>query len=175
MAKTSDQESSEVATAEPVASSLFERVSDYLTSQDWSFTSYPEKDYFAFSLRLKDGSCRVIVDVSETATWSRIMVFVTYPIFVPEGRRVAVAEALNRINFTCALGCMELDFKDGEVRVKTVLEGDWMLGESMIDRVLRRSLDMGEQYFAPLLAIAFGGASPKDVIELASHAGEALQ
>jgi hypothetical protein len=69
-----------------------------------------------------------------------------------------------------------MDLTDGEVRVRTVLEGDGFIGEPMIDRAVRKSLDMADQYQAALLAIAFGNASPKDILEMASQSdGATLQ
>ncbi|MEI8031113.1 MAG: hypothetical protein WCH35_15140 [Comamonadaceae bacterium] len=44
--------------------------------------------------------------------------------------------AINRINYTLAFGSLEIDLKDGEVRVRTVVEGIGNLGDAMIERVL---------------------------------------
>jgi hypothetical protein len=62
-----------------------------------------------------------------------------------------------------------MDLKDGEVRVRTVLEDDGFIGEAMIDCAVRKSLDVADQYQASLLAIAFGNASPKDIVEMSSQ------
>jgi hypothetical protein len=87
-----------------------------------------------------------------------------------------VSEALARINYATVFGNLEMDLKDGEVRVRTVLEGDGFIGEEMIDRAVRKSLDVADQYQAALLAIAFGNASPKDILEMASQSdGATLQ
>ena len=40
---------------------LFDRVCDYLTEKDWSFSAYADKGYVSFGLRLRDGSFRVVV------------------------------------------------------------------------------------------------------------------
>jgi hypothetical protein len=104
------------------------------------------------------------------------MVYATYPTYVPEQRRQAVSEAIARINYAIVLGNLEMDLNDGEVRVRTVLEGDVFIGESMIDRAVRKSLDIADQYQAALLAVAFGNASPKDIIAMSSQSsGETLQ
>jgi hypothetical protein len=151
-------------------------VHDYLTDKDWGFSSYADKEYFSFGLRLKDGSVRVMVDTAEGGGWSHVLVYVTYPTFVPEQRRPAVLEAIARINCVTLLGNLEMDLKDGEVRVRTVLESDGFIGEPMIDRAVRRGLDTADQYQASLLAIAFDNASPKDILEMASQSdGATLQ
>jgi len=117
-----------------------------------------------------------MVDTAEGEGWSRILVYATYPTFVPEQRRQAVSEAIARINYATVLGNLEMDLRDGEVRVRTVLEGDGFIGDAMIDRAVRKSLDLADQYQASLLAIAFGNASTKDIIEMASQSdGATLQ
>jgi hypothetical protein len=51
---------------------LFDRVCDYLTERDWSFTSYSDKGYCSFGVRLRDGTVRVVVDAAEGGGWSRV-------------------------------------------------------------------------------------------------------
>jgi len=176
MSDESDVIDVETSVVEVQSKSLFDRVSDYLTERDWSFSAYAEKGYFSFGLRLKDGTVRVTVDAAEGAGWSRVLAYATYSTYVPEYRRQAVAEAIARVNYATVFGNLEMDLKDGEVRVRAVLEGDGFIGEPMIDRAVRKSLDMADQYQASLLAIAFGNASPKDILEMASQSdGATLQ
>ena len=85
-----------------------------------------------------------------------------------------MAEAIARINYANIFGDFEMGFGDGEVRSKAALECDVYLGEDMIDRAIRRSLDMADQYQAPPLGIASGNLSPKDILELASRGDEAI-
>lgn len=166
----------ETSVVEVQSKTLFDRVSDYLTDKDWSYSTHAEKSFFSLTLRLRDGSVRLVIDVAEGAGWSRVLVYATYPTYVPEHRRTVVAEALARINYATVFGNLEMDLKDGEVRVRTVLEGDGFIGESMIDRAVRKSLDVADQYQAALLAIAFGNALPKDILEMASQSdGAPLQ
>ncbi|OQW86040.1 MAG: hypothetical protein BWK72_19160 [Rhodoferax ferrireducens] len=160
----------ESAVVEVHSKTLFERVSDYLTEKDWGFNSYEEKTYFTLNLRLTSGTVRVVIDIAESSPWARILVYATYPTFVPPHRRVEVIDAINRINYSLLAGCLEMDAKDGEVRARMMLESDTFVSEQMIDRAMRRCLDLAEQYQAPLLAIAFGNAAAHDVLELGERA-----
>ena len=176
MAKKADAIKVEAAVVEIQSRTLFDRVSHYLTERDWSFSSFPEKGYLSFGLRLRDGSVRVIVDTADGAGWSRVLVYCIYSTFVPEQRRQAVSEAIARINHSTVFGNLEMDLDDGEVRVRTVLEGDGFFGESMIDRAVRKSLDLADQYQAALLAVAFGNESPGRILQMAERAdGSTLQ
>ena len=176
MARKNDVIDVETAFVDSQSKTLFDRVGDYLTEKDWSFSSYPDESHVSFSLLLRNGSVRVVVDTGEAAGWSRILVYCIYPTFVPELRRQAVSEAIARINYTTILGNFEMDLKDGELRVRTVLESDSYVGELMIDRAIRKSLDLADQYQAALLGIAFGNVSPQGILEMAiQSAGETLQ
>ncbi len=173
MPKKNDVVDVEVSVVDVQSKALFDRVSDYLTAKDWHFTTYEDQKYYSFSLRLRDGNARIYVDAVEGNGWSRLLVLSTFSNYVPEQRRQAVAEAIARINYATTFGSFEIDVRDGEVRSKAVLECDGYLGEEMIDRAIRKSLDLADQYQAPLLGIAFGNLSPKDVLDLASRGEEA--
>ena len=154
--------------------SLFDRVSDYLTEKELRYSSNVDNDLLSFEYRLRDGAIRVMVEIKEGVGWSRILAYSIYSTFVPEHRRVAVVEALSRINYRSVFGNFEMDLNDGEVRVRTVLEGDSFIGEPMIDRAIGRNLEIADQYQAALLAIAFGNASPKEILEMASQSNGAI-
>ena len=173
MPKKTDVVDVEVSVVEMQSKTLFDRVSDYLTSKDWQFTKHEDRQYFSLNLQLRDGNARIFVDTFEANGWSRILVLTTFSTYVPEQKRRAVAEAIARINYANTFGSFEMDFDDGEVRSKAVLESDGYLGDEMIDRAMRKSLELADQYQAPLLGIAFGNLSPKDVIEMASRGEEA--
>jgi hypothetical protein len=176
MARKNDVIDVQTSVVDVQGKTLFDRVCDFLTEKDWTFSAYADKGHVSFGLRLRDGSVRVVVDTAEGAGWSRLLVYCIYSTFVPEQRRQAVSEAIARINYATIFGNFEMDLKDGEVRVRTVLEGDGYVGEPMIDRAVRKSLDLADQYQAALLAIAFGNAAPKDILDMASQSdGETLQ
>ena len=168
------QKSMELEVCEPVESrkSLFERVAIHLDVNDWNHTAYQDKGYFSMGARLRDASIRLIIDVAEKENWDRVLVYSIYPNYVPEHRRAAMLQAINRINYTLAFGSLEMDLKDGEVRVRTVVEGVGTLGDVMIERVLGSNLGTTNRFQAALLAVAFGNASPDTVIELADRGEE---
>ena len=158
----------EATVVEVHGKTLFDRVTDYLTDKDWGFHVIEDRKCLSFGLRLRDSSVRVLVDAAENEEWSRVLVYCTYPTYVPAPRRLAVADAISRINYVNYVGNLEMDMKDGELRVRTIVEGDSLIGEPMIDRVIRKSLDLADQYQAALLSIAFGNALPADVLAMAS-------
>jgi hypothetical protein len=173
MAKKSVAIDVEMPAVEVHGKTLFDRVSDFLIEKDWNFYVVEEGKCQSFGLRLRDAGVRVYVDTVEGEAWSRILVYCVLPTYVPAPRRQHVADAMARVNFTSVFGNLEMDMKDGEVRIRTVLEGEHDIGRAMIDRAIFKSIDLADQYQAPLLAIAFGNASPGDVLALASRAEDA--
>ncbi|MBP6851025.1 MAG: YbjN domain-containing protein [Rhodoferax sp.] len=163
----------EATVVEVHGKTLFDRVTDYLTDKDWGFHVIEDRKCLSFGLRLRDSSVRVLVDAAENEEWSRVLVYCTYPTYVPAPRRLAVADAISRINYVNYVGNLEMDMNDGELRVRTILEGDSLIGEPMIDRAIRKSLDLADQYQAALLSIAFGNALPADVLAMASRGEDA--
>lgn len=156
----------EISAPAATGKSLYERVAGYLDANDWSYSAHEEQAYFSMNCRLKDGAVRVVVDVYEQDNWESVIVFSVLPVFVPENRRPAIAEAICRINYTHRFGNLEMDMNDGEIRVRTVIESQGGFDDPMIERVLGGSLNLANRYMAPLLAIAFGGGSPAMVLEM---------
>jgi hypothetical protein len=169
MDKKNDAMDEKSALVDSQGKDLFERVCDYLTEKEWAYSTHGEHQCLSFGLRLHDGNVRVVAETVQGDEWSRALVYCTYPTFVPELRRAAVAEAIARINYTVIFGNFEMDLRDGEVRVRTFVESDLFLGEDMIDRAFRTALDLANQYQAAIMAIAYGNASPSDVLEMAGR------
>ena len=173
MARQQKPAITEVSATETPKKSLFDRVAGYLDGQDWQYTAHQENNYFTMKCRIKDTGVRVVLDVHEAEDWCRVLAYSTYPIYVPELKRTPVVEALTRINYSMIYGNLEMDLKDGEVRVRTVVEGETQMSNGMIERVLNSNLNSADRYFAPLMAVAFGNASPDSVMDLVERQEQA--
>ncbi|MDP2640496.1 MAG: YbjN domain-containing protein [Betaproteobacteria bacterium] len=173
MARQQKQAASEVSSPAAPAKSLFERVAGYLDANDWNYTANEEKKYFSTGCRIKDASVRVILDTNESEDWQRVLVYSCFPVFVPEDRRAAVAETISRINYTMIFGNLEMDPSDGEVRVRSIVESDGALSDSMIERALASNLDTANRFFAPTFAVAFGNTAPATVLDPVAQQGTA--
>lgn len=92
-----------------------------------------------------------------------------YGSYVPDDRRVAVAELLSRINVRLGFGNFELDFDDGEVRFRIGedVDGGW-LSEGIADRMLGYVMVTLDRYHHAVMSVAFGSQEP--VVALAAVA-----
>jgi hypothetical protein len=166
MARQQKPAITEVPATETPKKSLFDRVAGYLDAEDWTYRAHQENNCFTMNCRIKDAGVQVFLDVYEAEDWCRVLAYSTYPVYVPELKRAQVADALTRINYSIIYGNMEMDLKDGEVRVRTIVEGETQMSDAMIERVLNSNLSSADRYFAPLMAVVFGNATPDTVLDL---------
>ncbi len=166
MARVPKNTMSESVIAERPTKSLFDRVTGYLDANDWHYQSDASQGFIDLHTRIKDTSVRVILDVFQSDDWQRVLVYSIYPVFVPEGRRTAVLEAINRINYRLIYGNFELDLSDGELRIRTVVESDAEIPDSMMERAFHSNLSTADKFFGPIIGIAFGNISPEIVLDL---------
>lgn len=119
-------------------------MAEYLVECDWNYSSDTQRGNFSFALRLRDGSVHVDLTIAESAEWCRIVACTSLPVYVPESKRMCVSEALHRINYAQPLGCVEMNFADGEIRARATLENDTLMGQHMISRAIRQSIDLAK-------------------------------
>ena len=146
---------------------LFERLAEWMDSNDWKHDAYPEKGNIWTGCNLKDVSVRSWLEVHDGDDWQRVMALTFYPARVPEARRTAMAEAINRINQSLVFGNFEMDPEDGEIRFRTTVEAPSAMDDTMFDRVFHSNLSAADRYFPALMAVAYGNAAPASVLDLA--------
>ena len=174
MARQQKPAITEVSAAETPKKSLFDRVAGFLDAHDWTYDAYPANTYFRTSCRIKDASVRVVLDVYEDDDWCRVLTYSTFPVYVPEQKRALVLEAITRINYSIIYGNLEMDLKDGEIRVRTIVEGETQMSDGMIERVLNSNINTSDRYFAPIMAVVFGNAAPDTVLDLVAPTENAV-
>jgi hypothetical protein len=92
-------------------------------------------------------------------------VFGYSPIRIPVGSRPAIAETVVRANYGLRVGKFEFDMDAGELRFQAsqIVVGD-TVGESVIDRLIRTTIDMLDMYLPAFLSVVYGNELPKDAI-----------
>ena len=170
MASAKKQAVAEVIESEKKSSkSLFDRVAGFLDAADWHYDCVADKCFFDMRTCIKDAWIRVIVDTYEVVGWQRLSVYSICPTFVPDHYRATMLDAINRINYQMVYGSLEMDGKDGELRIRTVVEAEHDLVEVLMERALHSNLSTAKRYFAPLVALAFGNAVSEQVLDMSEH------
>jgi hypothetical protein len=103
---------------------------------------------FAFTYVTNDEACLVTLAGSFAAR-------------IPAGRRLAVAEAITRINFVVGFGALEMDFDDGELRHAVALDvEEGVLSPKMVDNMLGCAFITMDRYHDAIMRVAFGDVDP---------------
>ena len=94
-----------------------------------------------------------------------VLLYSICPMRAPEGRRHEVSTFLTRANYGLAVGNFELDFEDGEIRYKTVLQlpGDDLDTEAL--RRLVRANGVAMETYLPGIGSVIAGEPALTVVE----------
>lgn len=174
----SDTNASDEAGLAPAAppGDLFDRVGRFLLMKGFPHEALPGREFHAVRYDVAHTSLRVILESNDEGERSCVLALAMLPVRVPERRRTAVAEALCRINFVTGNGVFEMDFRDGEIRVRTFADLGAGYADAIVDRALGSAIGGADKYFAALMAVAYGNADPAQVLELAQRGeGRGLQ
>lgn len=151
---------------------LFDRVGRFLRGKGFPHEALPGREFHAVRYDIAHASLRVILESSDEGERACVLALAMLPVRVPERRRTAVAEALCRINYVTGNGVFEMDFRDGEIRVRTFADLGAGYADAIVDRALGSAIGGADKYFAALMAVAYGNADPAQVLELAQKGDE---
>ena len=99
---------------------------------------------------------------------SLFKVFVYAPVPVPEGRRCAVAEFCNRMNWAMGPGTLEMSPDDGRVRYRCSTWTDGSpLSTDALAYLIRGSYGTLQGLLPAVLAVSWGSIDPADAVRMA--------
>lgn len=101
------------------------------------------------------------------ATDKTASLFIVSPVLVPEYRRPAVAEAITRLNWLVPYPTFEMDFSDGEIRVRNAFVHDDSLPPTAASYIFHATWADMYNYGLALVELAVTDNSPEIVIERA--------
>ncbi len=142
-------------------------IENYLKETDLNYWFKEKCEYFATVLLLygKLQHCEVYINLY-THSYN---VCGVVPLVADESCRSAVAEYLHRINQDIIEGDFELDYRDGEIRVKTYVDCGDECDHLPTEPVLRRSIDnvagLIDKYTDGLLSVMFGFMTPEEAYQ----------
>lgn len=155
--------SSENARTTPIA----EAVRQYLDNVKWKYDITVHEGLMVYNARvnLPNGEFRVDFDADDGR--ERFGVYCFSAIYIPEDKRMAVAEYLMRVNYRLQQGKIEMDLNDGEIRsVATSILEDSHLSQAMIKSIETAARFNLNDAYPCLMSIAFGNASALEAFEL---------
>lgn len=141
---------------------IAEAVKQYLDSEGWNYEINDREGLIMYGagVTLPNGEFRSSFDADDGR--ERFGVYVYSAIYIPEAKRLAVAEYLTRVNYTRYLGKIEMDLDDGEIRsVATVTVEGSSLSQAMISHLENAAHFNLNDAYPWMMAIAFGDLSPQ--------------
>ena len=155
---------------------LLETAATYLQNEEWPFETDPERNVLVGNVNGDNGTWRWHLVAIEDDKDTIVRIYSALPVNVPELRRPAIAELITRINESLGSGNFEMDFADGQVRVKTTLDlMDGTLTQAMLMRIFMINLSITDQNLQTIMGVAFGGVEPATALEMREAVGEIRQ
>jgi hypothetical protein len=134
---------------------LFLGLKKVFSDYRWPFSEVPGMPVLLSELSGPLGSWTFYAQIVEEQ--DLIVFYSVCPLTVPEPRRVEVADFLTRANYGLALGNFELDFEDGEIRYKTVLEVEGgRISPDLVKRLVKANGLAMETYLPGIGAVVTG-------------------
>ena len=112
----------------------------YLKDENWTL-SHPVDHIITTHVTGKNGTYRILMDMREEKDPDEkiFLLYVTAPVKAPTEKRLVVAEYLTRANWVAVVGNFEMDFRDGEIRYKGVVEyADGAITPLMLEQVIHK-------------------------------------
>ncbi len=141
----------------------------WLDSNNLEYADYPDGQFFSLRYNGDHGDWRVVVDVGKGSNGPHVLVYSIYPVRVPEGKRPVVAELITRINCGLLIGSFEMDWSDGELRIRTAMplgEGDFT--DKQLEHLFYGNLALANRYLAGACGATFGNVTPEVAMEMAT-------
>ena len=133
--------------------------------REWSYEELEDRPALrssGFPVKCKFSSVKIIINCNDTS----FLIHGYIPLDADEDCRQRVAEYFTRANYGLRYGNFEMDFRDGEMRYKHVVdcEGMTSLSDDVLMSNLSLPLRMIERYGDNLIAVMYGIKTPEEAI-----------
>jgi hypothetical protein len=139
--------------------SITDQISRVLTQEKFNFNKHTDaenKEIIRLGMALESGNADCFVVLNHEK--SLVEFLCISPIKIPENKRLEVGKFFHMINGISYFGILEVDFRDGMIRVKTCFiyhEEDFTSDETL-RTYLFVGWDMYDRYFPEIMKIVYG-------------------
>lgn len=165
-AETAEAEA-RAAAAEARQIALLDTAARFMLEDDWPVSR--EDPLSAIRTIYKGDSGQWNCYARARGTTGQLGFFSLCPVYVPDERRLAMAEFLTRANYGLVMGNFEMDMSDGEIRYKTSadleevpLDAPWM--GKYLQNLFYANVTTMDRYLPGILRVISSDESPEDVI-----------
>ena len=147
----------------PGESARLEELKRVFAENGWPFSAVHGAHVLVSDLSGPLGTWRFYAQVVDEQ--DLILLYSVCPLRVPAERRLEVSQFLTRANYGLAAGNFELDFEDGEIRYKTVLQIHGGELDATVIKRLVRSNGMAMETYLPGVGAVITGTSALPAFE----------
>jgi hypothetical protein len=142
---------------------LYDALVMFLQEDDLKFTQMAGETATLMTFNCENASYLCYARVREEQ--EQVMFYTIYPLRAPAERRAEVAEFVTRVNYGLALGNMEMDVSDGEVRFKTSVDASVALFSLPLLRSLMQTcIATADRYYPGYTALLYSDISPAEAV-----------
>ena len=135
----------------------------FLDRVGWEAAEADDPSVLLLDVTGRNGSWKC--DVVERESDSQLLVYSRHPIPVPENKRLAMAEFVNRANTETVVGNFEVDMDDGVLRYKSYVDG---LADCFTDadaeRMLTLNVSMMDGYLPGIMHVIAADMDPAEAV-----------
>ena len=142
---------------------LFDTLVMFLQEDDWKFTRLAAETAAIMTFNCENASYLCYARVREEH--QQVMFYVIYPLRAPTERRVEVIEFVTRVNYGLAMGNMEMDVSDGEVRFK--MSADVSVAPfslPLLRSLMQTCIATADRYYPGYTALLYSDLTPAQAV-----------
>lgn len=149
---------------------ILEAATQFFTADEWQFEAHPDRPILRLPFAGKNGRWMCFAQERN----NQLLFYSVAGVNAPEDKRLAVSEFITRANYGMAMGNFEMDFSDGEIRYKTMVDVDeGALTSNLMKPLVYVNCLMMDKYLPGLLEVIYGNQSPKEAVDKVESAGDA--
>jgi len=150
---------------------IMERVLEYFEGESWQCRREGEGPYVDTGVRLDTGvfDMRVIADDEEEV----LGLLISIAMVGPDEARPEVCELLVRANWLLDTGAFQMDFRDGEVQYRTLIDMEGTEPSvAMVRNMVLKGCHAVDFAYPGVMAVLFGGLTPLEAAAQIGAVGE---
>jgi hypothetical protein len=142
---------------------LFDALVMFLQEDNWKFTPMAQETAALMTFNCANASYLCYARVREEQ--EQAIFYTIYPLRAPAERRAEVVEFVARVNYGLALGNLEVDVGDGEVRFKTSVDVSVALFSLPLLRALMQTcIATADRYYPGYTALLYSDITPAEAV-----------
>lgn len=142
---------------------IFSKLVEFFEEDDWSFEWLEGTSTLKLDTEGYSGEWICLAQAHDDE--NQFIFYSVFPERVPYHQRQRMAEFITRANFGLVLGCFEMDFDDGELRLRTSIDvTDDELTVPLIRQLVYANLVIMDRYYEGIERVMDTADEPADII-----------